>query len=677
MPPRKEEAPGSAIIRQTLEGMILSWNEGAERLYGYAAGELVGRSVSLLTTHPRAKDLRHLLESIRQGQTIPRYGTVHQRKDGTPVPVVLTMWPVRDEGGAVVGASMIACPVTEASPGAGSSAWADDQGPLTELRYVTSHARCLLWHGTVIDWGPAAGGYQWNTQVFDEAAALAFMPLDLQLNERYTEAWYRHRLPEGQELTNRLSTEALNENRPSYSAEFGCRGRDDQVRWFDERVYVAPLPPPPGALGYWRVVGVAIDITERKRAEEELREASRAKDEFLAMLAHELRNPLGAIRNALEVIDRTRPEAPAHHRALEVARRQVQLQTRIVSDLLDVSRITRGSLQLQRERVEFGRLCRQVAEDFRPALQAAELTLALELPETPVPVVGDPARLTQVLANLLDNAIKFTEPGGEITVRVFRYSRVQVFRCSGVQADKDGLSLLPAPPEHLNTRSPEHANTDAAVISVRDTGIGIEPELLPQVFQVFTQAEQTLARSRGGLGLGLALVKGLMEQHGGGVSAHSLGIGSGATFTFWLPLAEELLPRTQPAAAVTRAATARRVLIIEDIQDAAETLRDLLALLGCEVEIARSGRTGVELARTMRPDVVLCDIGLPGMDGYQVAAALREDPLTTNARLIAVSGYGQEEDRRRSREAGFDHHLTKPVDCDELQRLLGVRAVRR
>jgi PAS domain S-box-containing protein len=787
------EASADAIIGQTLDGMILSWNEGAERLYGYAAGELAGRSVTLLTSPERAAELHRLLEWVRRGQTTPQHGTVHQRKDGTPVPVALTLSPIRDAGGEVVGASMIARAAIEpnSAEGAVSAAWAEVQRPLTELRYVTSHARCLLWHGTVIDRGYGTGGYRWNTQVFDETAALAFMPLDLRPGENYAEAWYRYRLPEGQLLTNRLSHEALQENRPSYSAEFGCRRQDGQVRWFDERVYVAPLPPPPGALRHWRVVGVAIDITERKRAEEELRasearfrqlaeniqevfwmiepgsstmvyispayeeiwgrsceslyqeprsfldavhpedrervarsverqiegeptvqeyrvirpdgslrwvldrafpivdavgsvyrvaglaadithqkqveaelrEANQTKDEFLAMLAHELRNPLGAIRNAFEVMDRTRPEEPAHHRALQVAKRQVQLQTRIVSDLLDVSRITRGSLQLQRERVELGQLCRQTVEDFRPALQDAGLSFSLELPDAPVPIDGDPARLTQVLANLLDNAIKFTEPGGEVAV--------QAFRRSGIQAFGSGRA------ESLNARTPERLNADAAVICVRDTGIGIEPDLLPQLFDVFTQAEQTLARSRGGLGLGLALVKGLVEQHGGGVSAHSEGIGRGATFTIWLPLAQEPLREKQPVAAADATPAARRVLIIEDIQDAAETLRDLLALLGCQVEISRSGGSGVELARAIRPDVVLCDIGLPDMDGYQVAAALREDPLTRSTRLIAVSGYGREEDRRRSREAGFDQHLIKPVDFDELQQLLGIRPAGR
>jgi PAS domain S-box-containing protein len=769
---RPGEASEDAIIGQTLGGTILSWNSGAESLYGYGAAELVGRSISFLTFPHWAGELQQLLDLVRQGRTLPHVEAVHLRKDGAPVPVTLTLSPIRDAGGEVVGASMVARAAEQLPAGGAASAdWAEVQKPLTELRYVTSHARCLLWHGTVMDTGGGPGSYEWKTRVFDEAAAQAFMPLDVLPQESYTSAWYRHRLPQDQRHTNELSAEALHENRPSYSAEFGCRGRDGQVRWFDERVYVEPLTPPAGTHGYWRVVGVAIDVTERRRAgaelraseerfrqlaeniqevfwmiepgssrtvyispayeeiwgrsceslyqdwrsfldavhpedrervaesvrqqiageptvqeyrvvrpdgslrwvldrafpiqdesgavyrvagiaadithlkavEAELREANQAKDEFLTMLAHELRNPLGAIRNALEVMDRTRPEEPAHRRAREVAKRQVQLQTRMVSDLLDVSRIARHSLRLQRERVDFAQLCREVVEDFRPALHAAGLTLSLELPETTVPVLGDSTRLTQVVANLLDNAIKFSESGGRVTVRV--------------ASDRPGT---------------HEVGGGRVTLEVRDTGIGIEPDLLPMVFEIFTQAEQTLARSRGGLGLGLALVKGLVEQHGGEVAASSEGPGSGAAFVLWLPVTAEPLTEERPHPEAVSMPAARRVLIIEDIQDAAETLRDLLQLLDCQVEIARSGRSGVERARAVRPDVVLCDIGLPGMDGYEVAAALRRDPLTEDVRLIAVSGYGREEDQRRSREAGFDQHLVKPVDVAELQRLLEV-----
>jgi signal transduction histidine kinase/CheY-like chemotaxis protein len=561
---------------------------------------------------------------------------------------------------------------------------------LTELRYVTSHARCLLWHGTVTDWGHGAGSYHWQTQVFDEAAAQAFMPLEVRPYERYPDAWYRHRLPEGQRLTNQLSDAALQANEPSYSAEFGCRGQDGQVRWFAERVYVEPLPsPPPGAAGHWRVVGVAIDITDRKQTEEALQRAYQEKDEFLAMLAHELRNPLGAIRNAVHLLkgvadegvsgvggwglgvgrwvsdkDEHEPIPYTLHptpdtllgrlqRATAVIERQVQLQTRIVSDLLDVSRLTRGRFQLQRQRIELRQLCRHTVDDFRPVAEAAGLTLSLHLPDEPVWVEGDPARLSQVLVNLLDNAVKFTEPGGEIGVR-----------CS---------VFGPGSPNDLTNT--EHRTPNTAVLTVTDSGCGIPPELLPHIFAVFTQAEQSLARSRGGLGLGLALVKGLVDLHGGEVSAASDGPGCGATFTLTLPILDSgfsALDSGNPDNPKSKIENPKspHVLLIEDHRDAAETLRDLLEQWGYRVAIASHGRAGLEAARAEPPDLVLCDIGLPGMDGYAVARQLRQDPPTAALPLIAITGYGQAEDRQRAARAGFDHHLTKPIDPDELHRLL-------
>jgi CheY-like chemotaxis protein len=253
------------------------------------------------------------------------------------------------------------------------------------------------------------------------------------------------------------------------------------------------------------------------------------------------------------------------------------------------------------------------------------------VPETPVWVVGDVARLTQVLDNLLENARKFTDRGGEVAVRLVG----------------DGAS-------------------GHAIVSVRDTGIGIEPRTIPGLFEVFAQADRSLDRSRGGLGLGLPLLKGLIELHGGRVEAHSEGIGYGAEFIFWLPQAEELPALSQSAAPLLHGQKRLRILVVEDNVDAAESLRMLLELFSYEVTVTHSGAAGVEVAHREQPDVVVCDIGLPGMDGFAVARALREDPLTAAARLIAVTGYGQEEDRQRAREAGFDDHLTKPVDPEVL-----------
>ena len=374
---------------------------------------------------------------------------------------------------------------------------------------------------------------------------------------------------------------------------------------------------------------------EAERLLHEARESDRRKDEFLAMLAHELRNPLAPITNAVHLLRQPALDAPTLDRVRDLLDRQVRHLSRLVDDLLDVSRITRGKIDLRRERLDLARLVRETAEDHRRAVEANGLALAVDIPPAPVWVPGDRTRLAQVVGNLLQNSAKFTPPGGRVAVRL--------------AADR---------------------TSQRAVVEVEDTGIGIEADLLPRVFDMFTQADHTLDRSRGGLGLGLALVKGLTELHGGGATAASRGPGRGATFTVWVPLGVEPPAAPKGAEALPEAAP-RRVLVIEDHRDAAETLRLLLELSGHEVRVARTGPAGVEAAREFRPAVVLCDLGLPGgMSGYDVARALRQDPALAEVRLVAVSGYGQPEDRDRARAAGFDLHLTKPVDPGELRRRL-------
>lgn len=420
------------------------------------------------------------------------------------------------------------------------------------------------------------------------------------------------------------------------------RRRDGQTANL-QMTYV-PVPGPGGKpMG---VIHVAVDLSERKRTEEELRrraeqlaEADRRKNEFLAMLGHELRNPLAPIRNAVQLL-RLRGNDPSTVAwAGQVADRQVTHLVRLVDDLLDVSRISRGKVRLQRGRLDLAEVVRATAEDHRGHLRDSGLTLELDVPPGPVWVHGDPTRLSQVLGNLLHNAAKFTDAGGRVAVRLA-----------------------------------EEPELGRATVRVQDTGIGIEPEMLSRVFETFTQADRSMERSRGGLGLGLALVKGLVQLHGGEVEAFSAGPGQGAEFLFRLPLEQEA---AAPAAAPARAGPnghPRRVLIVEDNRDGADSLRLLLELMGHDVRVALNGSAGIQVAAEFRPEVVLCDLGLPGMNGFAVAAALRGEPATAGARLIAVSGYGQEEDRRRCQEAGFDLHLTKPVELDELVRVLGASA---
>ena len=367
---------------------------------------------------------------------------------------------------------------------------------------------------------------------------------------------------------------------------------------------------------------------EVARAEAET--ANRTKDEFLAMLGHELRNPLGAIGSAAHVLSRTAGGNSATTRASEIIGRQVQHLARIVDDLLDVSRVVAGKVVLRLQPVDLAEVARRVATLHGGPAGARHV---ISVHTTPTWVSADPTRMEQILTNLLANAVKYTPPGGEITVSVRR----------------DG---------------------DHAVLTVLDTGVGIRPELLPRVFDLFVQSDRSLERSGGGLGIGLSLVRQLVELHGGTVDAASAGPGRGSTFTVRLPVL------AAPAGADDDARPAvagppRRVLVIEDNDDAREMLRNLLRLFGHEVHEACDGAMGLEEARRLRPDAALIDIGLPGMDGYEVARRIRAD--LPGARLVALTGYGQPEDRERALAAGFDVHLVKPVDPDQLQRLLAAR----
>jgi len=389
-----------------------------------------------------------------------------------------------------------------------------------------------------------------------------------------------------------------------------------------------------GEVKYW--AGINLDISRLKETEAALREADRRKDEFLAVLSHELRNPLAPIRNSLFVMEHTAPGGEQARRAQAVIARQVTHLSRLVDDLLDITRIARGKIQLQRERLDLAGLIRRTLEDHRAAIAASELELEVAVPDEPVPIHADPTRIAQVVGNLVENARKFTPRGGRIVASLAR----------------DGAE---------------------AVVKVRDTGEGIASELLPRLFEPFTQGAQALDRTRGGLGLGLALSRGLVVQHGGTLTATSEGPGRGAELTLRLPIEPEA-ERTGVAEPTTPPAPGRRVLVIEDNADAALSLRDVLALAGHVVVVAHDGPEGLRAAHTFAPEVVLCDIGLPGMDGYEVARRVRADPALASCLLVALSGYALPEDIARATAAGFDRHLAKPP---VLERLAEVMAQRR
>ncbi|MDI1478314.1 PAS domain S-box protein [Polyangium sp. y55x31] len=433
----------------------------------------------------------------------------------------------------------------------------------------------------------------------------------------------------------------------SYSLEKRYIRKDGRVVWVNLSVSQACE----ASTGQRFLIGVVEDIDDKKNAEREreklvdalitaeeaLREADRRKDQFIAMLAHELRNPLAPVRNAVEVLLRSGAMEPRLERARGVIDRQVTHMARLIDDLLDVSRIARGKLELRKERCDLGVIARQTAEDHRAGLEGAGLRLLVAESEHPLWVDGDPVRLAQMITNLLQNAGRFTNQGGFVEL----------------YAELD----LP------------HRQ---AVVSVCDTGVGIEPSLLPRLFDPFSQADQGLARTKGGLGLGLALTKGLAELHGGEVTAESEGKDCGATFTLRIPLREARAAAAAPESCVAVAGEVRlRILVVEDNRDSAESLVDLLVLAGHEVRLAENGVEALGAAWAFRPEVVISDLGLPGeLDGFAIARALRAEPTFAGIALIALSGYADEEARHRSREAGFDTHLAKPPDIAKLEQAL-------
>ena len=481
------ESSEDAVIGMDLTGTVTSWNPAAARLYGYSAEEIVGRSITLLVPSDLPNEEPEILAKIRRGEAIRHFDTVRQTKDGRRLDVSISVSPIKDANGAIVGCSKM-------------------------------------------------------------------------------------------------------------------------VR----------------------------DIADRKRAEEALREADRRKDDFLALLGHELRNPLAGIMNGAQVLNQFRAVDPEARQVQMIIERQAAHMSRLIDDLLDVSRIVRGKITLHWERVDLAALVRQSVEDHRAEIDRRGLALDVDVPAVAFWVGGDAVRLSQVLGNLLNNALKFTDRGGRISVRA--------------QTDPSGKD---------------------AVVEVHDSGIGMTPQIVASLFEPFAQAEGALGRSCGGLGLGLAIVKGLVELHRGTIRAESAGPQRGATFSVRLPLCAAPVAPAADAPADVAADDTFRVLIIDDNRDAALPMNKLLSMRGHTVAVAVDGPSGVAKAREFNPDVILCDIGLPGqMNGYDAAQALRADPTTKGAFLVAVTGFGQDEDRRRAALAGFDRHMTKPVSYVDLVALM-------
>jgi PAS domain S-box-containing protein len=616
------ESSDDAIVSKSLEGVILSWNRGAERIFGYRADEVIGRPIHILIPPERIAEEPRILERLKRGERIDHYETVRVAKDGRRVDISLTVSPIRDSRGRIFAASKIARDVTERR--------------IVREALTTSEERMRQ----LLSLMPAA------VYTCDLEGRITFY------NLRAAELWGRS--PDDGDTDQRFcgsyrlyhldGSPVLPDETPMAEAvRTGKSARDREVvveRPDGSRIIASVnIDPLFDASGQrCGAINVFQDVSDRKRSEEALKLADRRKNEFLAMLAHELRNPLAPIRNAVQLLRRLGPQDPQLQHARDVIERQTQHMARLVGDLLDTARITRGKITLRREPLELMHVIGRAMETSRPLIEARRQHLAVSLPKEPVRLRGDVIRLAQVVSNLLSNAAKYTEEGGHIWLI----------------ADVEQGEI---------------------VVRVRDDGMGIPAAFLPYIFDLFTQAERSLDRSQGGLGIGLALVRSLVELHGGRVQAFSSGPGMGSEFVIYLPLLTEEIREPEVGRAVPRhsglmPSAHHRVLVVDDNIDSAESMALLLKLGGHEVQLAHDGQAALDIARMFQPNVVLLDIGLPRMDGYEVARRLRNDPALQKTVLIALTGYGQAEDRRQSKMAGFDHHFIKPVDPEALEALI-------
>ncbi|MGK4004433.1 PAS domain S-box protein [Sorangium sp. So ce1036] len=630
-----ENAKDYGILIVDPEGKIIAWNPGAAAVLGYAEEEILGAPVERIYT---PEDVQAGLPALEMGtaRSVGRASDErwHLRKDGTRVYCSGVMTPLRDEQGDLRGFAKVLRDFTDRH--LANKALRESEERL-QIALEAAQMGTWLWHVRPdrLSLGPGL-------------RRLMAVPPDREVQRLDDFIGLVH--PDDQGAVREAFDAVLREG-AELAVDFRVARADGSVRWLRDRGKL--FRDPSGTPAY--MTGACVDITERKQLEEALREraeqlaeADRRKDEFLAMLGHELRNPLAPVRSILEVLRHARHDPARVDSACAMIERQIEHLVRLVDDLLDVARITRGKIHLHRGAVSLSTIVTQAVDTVRPLVEARGHELMISLPMKPVQLDADATRMIQVIDNLLHNAIKYTEPGGKIWLTCERA--------------RGGLE-----------------------IRVKDTGQGMAPDLVPDVFDLFTQGERLPDRSQGGLGIGLTLVRRLVEMHGGTVHARSEGSGKGSEFSVWLPPAAVLddargaagPSAAAPAPGRPAAASARRILVVDDNADAAESLVMLLEALGHEVRMARDGHEALETVAAFQPELVLLDIGLPGMDGYEVARRLRACPGLAGARLVALTGYGQDEDRRRSREAGFDHHLVKPISQKVLLPLIGSLERRR
>jgi two-component system CheB/CheR fusion protein len=606
------ESSDDAIIGKTLDGIVTSWNAGASRLYGYAAEEAIGRHASFLYPPGRKEEVDAVLRQVRAGRPTDRLQTERLRKDGTVVAVSVTFSPILDASSAIVGVSGISRDITQLIRAR------------EEIAEREERIRLLLDSAAEAIYGIDLGG----ACIFCNSACARLLgyPSPAALIGKQMHSLIHHSRADG---TPHTAAESR-----IYQAMRHREGAhvDDEVIWradgtsFPAEYWSHPILRNDDVIG---AVVTFLDITERRRAEQEVLDGVRRREQFLAMLSHELRNPLAAILSATRVLEAAMWSDEHCHEAGQVVSRQAHHMSRLLDDLLDVARITRGRIMLRTERVDLHDTARSAIEALGPFYSDHDTTLTVDIADEPLFVIGDPTRLQQIQANLLSNASKYSPRGARVRFELRR----------------DG---------------------DEALIRVIDNGHGIEPEMLPRIFDLFVQGHQSLARSDGGLGIGLTLLKSLVQLHHGSVEAYSDGPGKGSVFTVRLPLAPDQVVEDNER----RPVGVNTVVLVEDQDDARRMMQILLESEGVRVSEATNGLDGLNLIERIKPDLALVDLGLPLMSGYELARRVRQNPGNSGTRLVSLSGYGQDSDIQAALEAGFDEHLTKPPDLARLEALL-------
>jgi PAS domain S-box-containing protein len=614
---------GDAVMTTDTDGRITYLNTAAESLTGWTLEEATGQPIdnvfNIVNEQTRQRIESPAAHTLREGAVTGLANhTVLIAKNGTQRLIDDSAAPIKDEHGQVAGCVLVFRDVTER------------RRAEQALRESEQHFRLMADAAPVLIWISGIDRLcTWFNRPWLEFTGRT-------MAQELGNGWAGNIHPDDHEHCMQVYVAAFDARR-DFSMEYRFKRHDGEYRWMlDTGV------PHYGADGVFTgYIGSCIDISELKQAHESLTQADRRKDEFLATLAHELRNPLAPIRNAVQILTAKDHPDPDLRWSREVIDRQVQHMARLLDDLLDMSRISNDKLDLRSERIELAAVIKTALETNRPLIDSGCYEVIIGLPSEPVYLNADPVRLVQVFSNLLNNAIKYTEAGGHI-------------RLSG---ELQGSNV---------------------VVSVQDDGIGIAADMLPRVFDMFSQSQSALERSQYGLGIGLALVRGLVELHGGSIEARSDGADRGSEFIVRLPVVRVAAleePALADAEVLPPAPQPRRILVVDDNRDSADSSALLLQMLGYEVRSAYDGEEAIDAAAQFRPDVVLLDIGMPKLNGYDVCRFLRKQPWGREMIIIALTGWGQEDDRRRTDEAGFDHHMVKPVDPRVLMALLASAAV--